>query len=178
MLFFITLLIPTSCYILTSAHSLDSENCNKELASALNAEIRVIPIILENCDWLNHQLSDFQALPDKGNPINKWQPESEGWQNVVDGIRNTVDEMQTQAKSSSESVQIKRLAGWVLQQGNFLLMLKEINMAIEAYSHAIDLNPDNAAAYNNRGTAYSDIDEYVLAIQDFDKAIGTRSKTC
>ncbi len=157
---------------LTSAHSLDSENCNKELASALNAEIRVIPIILENCDWLNHQLSDFQALPDKGNPINKWQPESEGWQNVVDGIRNTVDEMQTQAKSSSESVQIKRLAGWVLQQGNFLLMLKEINMAIEAYSHAIDLNPDNAAAYNNRGTAYSDIDEYVLAIQDFDKAIG------
>ena len=78
---------------LTSTHSLDSENCNKELASALNAEIRVIPIILENCDWLNHRLSDFQALPDKGNPINKWQPKSDGWQNVVDGIRNTVDEM-------------------------------------------------------------------------------------
>ena len=32
---------------LTSAYSLGSENCNKELAAALNVEIRVIPIILE-----------------------------------------------------------------------------------------------------------------------------------
>ncbi|MCY4552978.1 MAG: tetratricopeptide repeat protein [Candidatus Poribacteria bacterium] len=159
---------------LTSAHSLDSENCNKELASALNAEIRVIPIILENCDWLNHQLSDFQALPDKGNPINKWQPESEGWQNVVDGIRNTVDEMQIQAKSSSENVQNRRLAEWVFQQGNFLLMLNQINMAIEAYSHAIDLNPDNADAYINRGATYIKKGKHDLAIENCNKAIQLR----
>ena len=48
---------------LVSAYSLASENCNKELAAALNADIKVIPVILEFCDWLNHQLSDFQALP-------------------------------------------------------------------------------------------------------------------
>ena len=41
---------------LVSAYSLASGNCNKELAAALNVEIKVIPIILENCDWLNHQL--------------------------------------------------------------------------------------------------------------------------
>ena len=87
---------------LTSAHSLASENCNKELAAALNAEIRVIPIILESCDWLNHQLSDFQALPDRGLPITKWENESEGWQNVVRGIRNTINKLQSQTDPSSE----------------------------------------------------------------------------
>ena len=161
---------------LTSAHSLDSENCNKELASALNAEIRVIPIILENCDWLNHQLSDFQALPDKGNPINKWQPESEGWQNVVDGIRNTVDEMHIQAKSSSENVQNRRLAEWVFQQGNFLLMLNQINMAIEAYSRAIELNPSNAKVYYNRGVAYSNTNMLDLAIEDYNTVLKLNPK--
>ena len=72
---------------LTCRYSLASENCNKELTAALNPNIRVIPIILEHCDWQNHQLSDFQALPDKGKPINEWQPDSKGWLNVVEGIR-------------------------------------------------------------------------------------------
>ena len=159
---------------LVSAASLDSKNCNKELAEALKQEIKVIPIILEHCDWLHHQLSGFEVLPHKGKPISKWDDESEGWQNVVDGIRNAVDEMQTQVKSSSESVQNKRLAGWVLQQGNFLLMLKEINMAIEAYSHAIDLNPDNADAYINRGAAYIKEGKHDLAIENCNKAIQLR----
>ena len=65
-------------FYLVSAASLASENCNRELAEALNAQIRVIPIILERCDWLNHQLSDIQALPTEGKPINEWLPDSKG----------------------------------------------------------------------------------------------------
>ena len=72
---------------LVSAASLASKNCNKELAEALSSNIRVIPIILEHCDWKHHQLSEFQAFPDKGRPINAWSSEDEGWQDVVDGIR-------------------------------------------------------------------------------------------
>ncbi len=67
---------------LVSATSLASKNCNKELAGALSTKIRIIPIILESCDWLNHKLSDFQAFPDQGNPINNWQSESDGWQDA------------------------------------------------------------------------------------------------
>ena len=66
---------------LTCPYSLASENCNKELTTVLNPNIRVIPIILEHCDWQNHQLSEFQALPDKGKPIydiSEWNPESKG----------------------------------------------------------------------------------------------------
>ena len=149
---------------LVSAASLESKNCNKELAEAIRSEIRVIPIILESCDWLNHQLSDFQALPDKGLPVNKWQPESDGWQNVVDGIRKAVEEMQTEFQKGT-------LPEWVFQQGNFLMMLGHIDKAIEAYSHAIKLNPSHANAHNNRGVAYYINDDFDRAIIDCNTAI-------
>ena len=156
---------------LVSAASLDSKNCNKELAEAVKKKLRVIPIILEHCDWLYHQLSGFEVLPHKGRPISKWEDESGGWQNVVDGIRKTVDEMQAQAKSTSESAQDKGLTEWVFQQGNFLIMLKQIKGAIEAYSHVIKLNPSDVRAYINRGGAYNEKDEFDKSIEDLNKAI-------
>ena len=157
---------------LTSVYSLESENCNKELATALNAEIRVILIILERCDWLNHQLSDFQALPDKGLPITKWEHESDGWQNVVDGIRKTINKLQSQADPSSGGISEEELrAELAFQHGNVLMMFGELYRAIEVYSGAIDLNPRHAFAYINRGAAYSKKGKYDLAIEDCNEAI-------
>ena len=153
---------------LVSASSLASKNCNKELAEALSGKIRIIPIILEDCDWQNHQLGDIEALPDKGTPINEWEPESKGWQNVVKGLRKAVDEMRTQA---SDSTQEETLHEWMFQQGNFLMMIGQIEKAIEAYSHVIKLNPRYATTYNNRGSAYVFIHAYDRAIKDFNKAI-------
>ncbi|MDO4732450.1 MAG: tetratricopeptide repeat protein [Bacillota bacterium] len=43
--------------------------------------------------------------------------------------------------------------------------------AIEAYSKAIELDPDYAAAYYNRGSAYDDLKQYDEAIADYSKAI-------
>ena len=51
---------------LTSAYSLESENCNKELAAALTAEKKVIPIILEHCDWKSHKLENPHDLSPEG----------------------------------------------------------------------------------------------------------------
>lgn len=76
---------------LVSADSLASQNCNKELETAFAKGIRIIPIILEACDWENHQLGEFQAFPEKGLPINKWTPESDGFQSVVEGLRKVVE---------------------------------------------------------------------------------------
>ena len=104
---------------LVSAASLASKNCNKELAEAIKQEMRVIPIILEHCDWLCHQLSGFEVLPHKGKPLTKWDDVSEGWQNVVNGIRKAIDEMRRQAEPTSERAQNRRLAEWVFQHGNF-----------------------------------------------------------
>ena len=153
---------------LVSASSLASKNCNKELGEALSEKIKVIPIILEDCDWQNHQLSDVQALPDKGKPINEWQPESKGWQSVVAGLRKVIGKMLTKASDSNLK---EILPEWVFQQGNFLMMLGQSDKAIEAYSHAIELNPNNAIAYYNRGTAHHSKGELDRAIADYNKAI-------
>ena len=141
---------------LTCPYSLASENCNKELTAALNPNIRVIPIILEHCDWENHQLSEFQALPKGVKPINEWIPESKGWQNVVDGIRKVVKTLQSQPKPSSTVTpeEIETLAFLAFHRGNFMMMLDQIDEALNDYSRAIELNPNDAAAYINRAAAY------------------------
>ena len=156
---------------LVSTASLASENCNRVLAEALNVNIRVLPIILESCDWLNYQLSDFQALPDTGKPINKWQPESKGWQNVVDGIRKVVEEIQAQVDSLSGVSKKELRAELAFQQGNFLLMLGQTDRATEVYSHTIELKPGFAEAYINRGITYDKQGEVDRAIVDYNTAI-------
>ena len=164
---------------LVSASSLDSENCNKELGIALEENIRPILIILEACDWENYKisnvqtvstedfrlneweslkLSDIQALPAGVKPLNEWNPRSKGWKSVVDGLRKDIQTILSRAELA-------------LQQGNFLMTLRQIDEAIKSYSRAIELNRYYAEAYNNRGVAYNQNGEYDFAIADFTKMV-------
>jgi tetratricopeptide (TPR) repeat protein len=43
--------------------------------------------------------------------------------------------------------------------------------AIQDYTQAIELDPEDATAYSNRGLAYADSHDYARAIQDYDRAI-------
>ncbi|MYB93333.1 tetratricopeptide repeat protein [Candidatus Poribacteria bacterium] len=165
---------------LTSAYSLASENCNKELAAALSADtkIRVIPIILDCCDWMNHQLSNFQVLPDKGKPITDssvWKRESEGWQNVAAGIRKAIHKMQSQSDLSSGTSEEELRAELAFARGNIQFLLGQIDMAIEAYSEAIELKHCHPSAYHNRSAAYGEKGEQDIAIAEFNKAIHFKS---
>ena len=164
--------LPTSDMLLylVSAYSLASDNCNKELGIALDEKIRIIPIILECCDWKNHQLSDFQALPDKGRPITKWPDKSEGWQSVIDGVRRSIHKIQSQSDMSSSTSETELRTEIAFQRGNVLMMLGQIETAIKAYSQALELNPRDVDAYNNRGAAYESNGDFNLAIQDFNMA--------
>ena len=164
---------------LVSAASLGSENCNRELGIALEENIRPILIILEDCDWKNYRVSNVQAVSAEGfrlgewesqklgdlhalpagvKPLNEWNPRSRGWQSVVDGLRKAIQTMLSQAELA-------------LQQGNFLMTLRQIDEAIERYSCAIKLNPNYTDAYNNRGVAYGKQDDCDRALANFDIAI-------
>jgi len=48
------------------------------------------------------------------------------------------------------------------------------NRAIADYSRAIDLNPDYAAAFNNRAYTYMTMQDYAMALPDLDRAIDLR----
>lgn len=136
-------------FYLVSASSLGSEFCNIELTRSLYGNTRLIPIILKRCNWPNHQLSDFQVLPDKGKPISEWRTKREGWQNVLDGIRRVVNAMQIQTDSSSGIIQENIQAEQVFQRGHTLMMLGRIDEAIEAYLNTLKINPHHAGAYAN-----------------------------
>ena len=45
------------------------------------------------------------------------------------------------------------------------------NEALNAYDKAIEINPNDATAYNNRGLVYDNLDKNDMAIADYKKAI-------
>ena len=162
---------------LVSANSLASKNCNKELIEALkDTNTKTIPIILENCDWKAHEISNFEVLPDKGKAINKWSPRADGWRNVVESIEKTVQAIQKVETEPPANEQEKGEIDALLlfQQANFLFSLGQFDQAIQLYSKIINRDPNFDGAYNNRGNAYKDKGEYDKAIADYNMAISLK----
>ena len=58
-----------------------------------------------------------------------------------------------------------------LEKGLALMESGKYQDAIEAYSEAIELNPNYVKAYNNRGVAYRNLGEYQQAMRDYGRAI-------
>ncbi len=63
-----------------------------------------------------------------------------------------------------------RASDWVFK-GNAFLLADNYKYAIDAYSKAIELNPQYASAYTSRGNAYEGSGDYQQAIKDYNKAI-------
>jgi len=57
---------------------------------------RVIPIILEYCDWDTTPLAELQAFPRDARPISAWTNRNEAWLIVTKGIRAVVEELRQQ----------------------------------------------------------------------------------
>jgi Tfp pilus assembly protein PilF len=71
---------------------------------------------------------------------------------------------------TDEKINAEAAAFWA--QGNERYAKKENDEAIEAYTKAIELQPDYAEALLGRGLAYYFTDDYGKAIADYDEAIG------
>ncbi|HEY4800841.1 MAG TPA: tetratricopeptide repeat protein [Bacteroidia bacterium] len=55
--------------------------------------------------------------------------------------------------------------------GNLYGLMKQFDKSLNAYSAAIEINPQNSSTYLNRAITYSMMGEYAKAIPDFDKSI-------
>lgn len=78
-----------------SSNFLSSPAClkEKEIALKLKKErnIRVVPIILSSCGWLDdHHLSSLLALPTDGKPISNFENRDDGWLDVYKGVKDLV----------------------------------------------------------------------------------------
>ena len=53
----------------------------------------VVPVVLENCRWSQTKLGALNALPEKAKPVNKWNPQSDAWNMVADGLAKVFDKL-------------------------------------------------------------------------------------
>jgi len=84
--------------LLVSPYFLASDYCyNVEMQRAMErhdaGEARVIPIILEHCDWKRSPFGRLRATPTDGKPITKFTNLNEGFSIVTEDVRRAADEL-------------------------------------------------------------------------------------
>lgn len=96
----------------------------------------------------------------------------------IQRMNNAIDELQKIIQKSinpEKSIEIKPISDRPedIAVSYFTKSCYEKDLAkqIEYLSKAIEINPEYADAYNNRGIAYTHLKEYEKAIEDFSKAI-------
>ena len=80
---------------LVSPDFLASRYCyEREMTRALKrhdaGEVRVVPIIIEPCDWANSPLKRLKALPRNGKPVVVWTNQNTAFLDVVTELRRIV----------------------------------------------------------------------------------------
>lgn len=78
-------------------------------------ETVVVPVVLENCRWKQTALGALNALPEKGKALNTWNPQSNGWNTVSDGLAQvftkTMENHQTtKLRSAGSTERLAKLA--------------------------------------------------------------------
>lgn len=84
---------------LVSPDFLASNYCyEREMEQALErhaeGSLRVVPIILEPCDWKSTPLAKLKALPKDGKPISTWTNENVAYLDVVTELRRILSDQQ------------------------------------------------------------------------------------
>jgi TIR domain len=79
-------------FALVSPDFLASKYCyEREMAKAIErhdaGSLRVIPIILEPCDWTSSPLGKLKALPKDGKPISTWTNQNVAFLDIVEELR-------------------------------------------------------------------------------------------
>ncbi len=65
--------------------------------------MRVVPVIIQACEWKASPLKKLKALPRDGKPIADWRNENNAWLDVVTQLRDVVHELTTAPRNEPRS---------------------------------------------------------------------------
>lgn len=116
-------------------------------------------------DQLNNMSKSYLRMIGEDDNIDAQHPINASDPNHLEYLENVFN-----GKKSNSAVDAKNAKDW-FQKGYDAVEAKEYENAIIYYNKAIELNPDDAIAYNNRGCAKVDLKDYTGAIEDYNKAI-------
>lgn len=94
---------------LVSPDFLASEYCySEEMYEALErhrkGDLRLIPIILNDCDWRNAPFADIQFLPSDAKPISRFSNKDEAYLNVVSHLRSIIEHRFQNSKDTRKRI--------------------------------------------------------------------------
>lgn len=78
----------------------------QQLAAA--GSIRIIPVILESCDWLSSPFREYMALPKDGKPISEWANQNNAYLDVVTGLRLVIEDMRNPLETEKKREQVRQ----------------------------------------------------------------------
>jgi hypothetical protein len=65
-----------------------------------NDPLRIVPVIIDYCDWQSSLIKDFLVTPEDGKPITSWENTNKAWLSVINEIKRVVEKMREQKKVS------------------------------------------------------------------------------
>ncbi len=161
---------------------------NEELIIAIEVlrqfhanRIWFLPVKLNECEIPDTDIGRNETLRDLQS-VALYEDWNRGIQRILDVIQREspsvsevslpfVEELQDQADLTSDNSENERQAESVFQQGNHWMMSSQLDMAIEAYSNAIAVNPRHARAYHYLAFAYERKGEFDEAIANYSVVI-------
>ena len=155
----------------------DEKISSKNLDGGLIEITVTIKALVEdnNDEILKTIMSDKQSLEEATERYKNLQQEYDNLKKQMEQLKQGYN-----SASYSEQIEIKKSVAQnnkyfdallALEQGNNSYFVKQYQKAIESYTTAINLNPNFAEAYNNRGNAYIQLQNYQQATQDLQNAV-------
>lgn len=138
---------------------------------------RRIETYIKQFDDLQQKTEDSpRAEPSKPNKSDAGRKKKETPPDVSissEEFRKAVADLVTDERENAEKREKvnQKTALDFLREGSRLYRQKKFRQAVEAYTKAIELNPEDVAAYNNRGVAYGKLKEYDRALADYNRTI-------
>ena len=103
--------------LLVSPDFLASDYCvEREMERSLerhrSGDARVVPIIVEPCDWASTPLRDLKALPRDSKPVSDWTNENNAYLDVVKELRRVLEEEEVPLAAEQGEVTGRAAPAW------------------------------------------------------------------